>query len=291
MAGDKGTYRSVYSAIWDDPEFQAFDPLEKSVFLLLRTCRDCHFSCIFVCYLSMIYDRMPGVDRDRIDEAVQTLIRAGWIVYERPVLWIVKGLRNDPNYVPGNDKQAKGAASHLRTLPKLQVVIDFAKFYGIDAPFDASSVGHRMGIDAGIDGGIGGAPKQGTGTGTGSGTEKDRIACGPAESPDTPAPTEGWPEAIAPVPAKLKALLLHKTDLLDPAYWQRLLAWSDSLAPPLDLFPQLDGYAAWLSAQPKSRQHKNLRQGFRNWCATKARWNENGARREAARLSASGGRR
>jgi len=32
MPSEKGTYRSIYSAIWEDPEFQASDPDTMLVF-------------------------------------------------------------------------------------------------------------------------------------------------------------------------------------------------------------------------------------------------------------------
>ena len=133
MPAEKGTYRSIYSAIWDDPEFQEFAPLTQTVFLCLRTFKECNFPCIFVFYPEDLYKRMPKVPRPSIDEGIEELVKDAWIAYEKPVLWIVKGFRNEPNRVPKNSKQIAGVVAILKSLPKLKIVEDFAKYY--DIPF------------------------------------------------------------------------------------------------------------------------------------------------------------
>lgn len=136
MAGEKGTYRSIYSAIWEDPEFQSFGPDMMLVFLSLRTGRECNFPCIFPFYLGTLSERMK-LPQEKIDAAFNALIEAGWIAYERPILWIRKGLRNDPNFVPQNSKQIYGISNILNSLPKLDIVKEFATYYQIPSGSDA----------------------------------------------------------------------------------------------------------------------------------------------------------
>jgi len=137
MTPEKGQYHSIYSAIWDDPEFQSFSPTTQTVFFCLRISRECNFPCIYPHYHSTLYERLPKANPADIDSAVKKLIAADWIRYERPILWIVKGLKNAPTFAPRNTKQILGIANILKSLPKLQIVDDFASFYGIPYGPDA----------------------------------------------------------------------------------------------------------------------------------------------------------
>jgi len=181
MAAEKGLYRSIYSAIWEDPEFQAFDPDMMVVFFSLRTCRECNFPCIFSFYRPLLYERIPKMSPERIDAAFDRLIEAGWVQYERPVLWIVKGFKNEPSRVPKNQKQIDGVRNILNSLAKVRIVTRFREHYGFPAP--PPDAGIHEGMDAGMDEGMDappsgrnegrqGASKQRTGTGTGTGKGK-----------------------------------------------------------------------------------------------------------------------
>lgn len=137
MPPDKGQYRSIYSCIWEDPEFQAFDPVTQNVFFCLRTSKDCNFPCIYTFYRTTLYERMSTSEPSDIDAGWDALTAAGWIRYERPVLWIVKGLRNEPSFVPANSKQIHGIANTLRSLPKLAIIQEFSDYY--DIPIEAAA--------------------------------------------------------------------------------------------------------------------------------------------------------
>jgi hypothetical protein len=169
MPGEKGSYRSVYSAIWDDPEFQAFNLLTRQVFFYLRTNKDCNFPCIYVFYPSIISEYFPDVKQSAIDKAWDTLSHTLWIAYQRPVLWIVKGLKNEPNYSWKSDQQKTGIVNILKTLPKLQILNEFAEYYEIDYKPEIAKIPSPIPytppspLPMGI---------QGTGTGTGEGTGK-----------------------------------------------------------------------------------------------------------------------
>jgi uncharacterized phage protein (TIGR02220 family) len=131
MPPEKGQYRSIYSSLHEDPEWQSFDPMTQLVFFCLRTSRDCNFPCIYTFYRTTLYERMRTSEPSDIDAGMDALVAAGWIRYERPVLWIVKGLRNEPSFVPANSKQIHGIANTLRSLPRLDIIQEFADYYEI----------------------------------------------------------------------------------------------------------------------------------------------------------------
>lgn len=197
MRPEKGTYRSIYSSIWDDPEFQSFDPITQLVFLCLRTWRDCNFPAIYVMYRSQVYERMPNVPAIAIDAAIDALASSGWIRYERPVLWIVKGLKNEPAFSLNNQKQVIGISKIIHSLPSLQIVKDFASMYGI--PYRKNSPTHSP-HHSPTDSPPIPLPKQGKGKGEGKGKEdlatvasrqhsdKDNGTGGVARSPEDRTP-------------------------------------------------------------------------------------------------------
>lgn len=137
MPPEKGAYRSVYSCIFDDPEFQSFDPIAQLVFFYLRTNKDCNFPCIYTFYRATMYERLKTSEPSDIDAGMEALEAANWIRYERPIIWIVKGLKNEPSFVPANSKQIHGISNTLRTLPRLGIVQEFVDYYGI--PMDVTS--------------------------------------------------------------------------------------------------------------------------------------------------------
>jgi len=211
MPGAKGAYRSVYSAIWDDPEFQGFSPTAQLIFLHLRTSKECNFPCVFVWYRSTLYERMPMMDQALIDAGIEELLQAGWIRYDRPVLWITKGLKNEPSFVPSNEKQVSGIANIIRTLPKVRLVSDFASMYDIPygssgspphAPMQAPSM--PPSIQASMRAG-----KQGKGKGSGSGKGKEDLdlpvdnsaqsasATGAKHGPDEPVKASSGPAPLS----------------------------------------------------------------------------------------------
>lgn len=192
---DKGQYRSVYSAVWDDPEFQAFTSTAKLIFFCLRTSASCNFPCIYSHYHSMIHERLPDLIDEVIDKGIHDLIDAGWIKYERPVLWIVKGLLNEPNYVPKNEKQRSGIMRILKGFPKLKIVNDFREYYGfIGEGNDPLFEKIHEGIDEDIDEGI----EAGKGRGKGKGKRQDIGASADASAPDLlpEEMTKSWNEEI-----------------------------------------------------------------------------------------------
>jgi len=134
---EKGAFRPIYSSIWDDAEFQSFDDTEKLVFFHLRTSRFGNFPCIFVCYPEVIARHLRKQARV-IGRALEGLSKALWIALDGEVVWIVKGLRNDPIFTSQNVNQMKGIASALKSLPKRQVVKNFCDFYRIPEEYRPS---------------------------------------------------------------------------------------------------------------------------------------------------------
>ena len=134
MSGEKGSYRSIYSSIWDDPNFQGLPPITQLVFVHLRTCPECNWPCIFPFYKSLLQSRFPDIEPSVLDESWDALCLppSRWIVYERPILWIRKGLRFEPTYTPALPNHKLGVIAILKTLPKLDIVNEFATYYRLD---------------------------------------------------------------------------------------------------------------------------------------------------------------
>jgi hypothetical protein len=144
MKKERGNFRPVYTSIWDDEDFKSFDSDTKVVFFNLRTSRFGNWPCIYVMYPENVAAQ-TGIPLKKVMGSLMTLSMRSWIAHVPPVVWIVKGLRNDPNWNSGNPKQVKGIEDQLRSLPKSPLVARFCKFYGLsflwvssDDPIDES---------------------------------------------------------------------------------------------------------------------------------------------------------
>lgn len=192
---EKGDYRSIYSLIWDDPEFQSFPPITQLVFLHLRTCPECNWPAIFNFYPSLLKERIAAPARE-IDRAWETLLERGWIRYERPILWIVKGLRNEPSFSFSNSNHVASVIKVVKSLPKLNILNEFARYYGLSFSVECIRKPGRNPMGDGMPNGMGdgmgdGIPNamgdHGNGNGNGNGN-KSGSAPPPPETGDGPPP-------------------------------------------------------------------------------------------------------
>jgi len=249
----KGAYRSVYCSIWDDPEFQGFSPHAQLVFFSLRTCKECNFPCIFTFYPSSIIERMPKVPYEDIMVGWEELVAAGWIKYQRPVLWIVKGLVNEPNFGPKNPKHILGIQNILNSLPKLEILNDFRKYYRFRMP---KGRGTDTGIDTHADQGEGEGEGEGEGN-NGGGNAVDIEALVPK---------------LRPCPKITEAV----KDMTDEEYdrWVRFAynlildhkkvdEWREAF-PNVNVFHELNKASDWLLNNPHKRRSHAF-QYYGNW--------------------------
>lgn len=134
MKKERGNFRPVYTSIWDDEDFKSFDSDTKVVFFNLRTSRFGNWPCIYVMYPENVAAQ-TGIPLKKVMGSLMTLSMRSWIAHIPPVVWITKGLRNDPNWNPGNSKQVSGIEEQLRSLPKNPLTARFCKFYGLSFPW------------------------------------------------------------------------------------------------------------------------------------------------------------
>lgn len=148
MGDDKGYYRPIYTAIWDDEDFRTFDTNTKLVFFNLRVNRFGNFPCIYVCYLDTVASQ-TGLPLKAVKRAIDTLCDRQWIAYQYPIVWVIKALKNDPNWSPNNQKQVKGVVDIIKSLPKSEIVAKFISYYELDIgyryPIDSPSIPYGIG--------------------------------------------------------------------------------------------------------------------------------------------------
>jgi hypothetical protein len=130
---DKGEFRGIYVALVDDPEFQDLSADARAVFYPLKL--KLGKSGIAVFYEESL-PRLTGMPSERVRDAIRELSEANWLHVERNVFWLRNGLRYDPSNPLQQPNHRKAIEAHLTTLPKLQIVNDFAVHYGLVEPFD-----------------------------------------------------------------------------------------------------------------------------------------------------------
>ncbi len=137
----RGIYRAVYTSIWDDPEFRSFDSNVKLVFFNLRTSPLSNMPVIYHFYMEAI-EKQTGLSHRVIDRALDTLSDTHWIAIQDGIVWIIKGLRFDPNIVLTNKKHRIAIINIILGLPKMQIVKDFIDFYKLEIPYE---IGNTIG--------------------------------------------------------------------------------------------------------------------------------------------------
>jgi hypothetical protein len=144
---DKGEYRSIYVSFVDSWEFQQLSTAARMCLFLMKM--KLGKTGIDVFYPECL-PRLSGLPADACDAALAEL-QAGaepWLIVERNVFWLRNGLKYDPSKPLSNPNGRKGTADHLRSLPNLRIVKDFAAYYALPeagspalsgSPFEAPS--------------------------------------------------------------------------------------------------------------------------------------------------------
>jgi hypothetical protein len=131
----QGSYKPLFSVIWDHPDFQNLTPEAQRLFLFLRTNRHVNFICLYLIYPDTIHRALNpsggrGIGRG-IDRAMLELIEQKWIDYVEPVIFVVNGLKYSGNCFPPNANQLKGVEGLLKSIPKNPLKEKFLDYYGI----------------------------------------------------------------------------------------------------------------------------------------------------------------
>jgi hypothetical protein len=128
----RGTYRGIFSAMVDDPDFQALSPQARHVFLTLRVSPQLGPAGIFRYYPAV----QTGLDGDELAKALTELEAHFWVVREGPILWLRNALLHDPSIRLSDMKHRKTVEKWVAGLPKLGIVLTFCEYYKITRPFE-----------------------------------------------------------------------------------------------------------------------------------------------------------
>ena len=137
----------MYTAIVDDPEFLAMGVDGMLLY--------------FFCKLQL---GPTGIDRlrraelmeqlnagpevwseERLAQAFAKALKYRWIVHQGPIVWIRNALLYERTLNRGHKLQRQGIESHLRSLPRLVLVNEFAAYYEFDLPFPELGLDNRVG--------------------------------------------------------------------------------------------------------------------------------------------------
>ena len=131
----RGVYRGIYSALADDPDYQALSPNGRLVLLTARICKQAGPAGIFRYYPTLLAEQ-TGLTVKAVEAALADLEAGDWIRREGPILWIRNALRHDPSLHLANGKHRTAIEEWLKELPRLGIVLTFCDYYQISKPFD-----------------------------------------------------------------------------------------------------------------------------------------------------------
>lgn len=133
MSDERGDYRSIYCAFWDDADLHALGHLEYRVLTTLKGTLNA--AGIGVVYLNQLAERCHATP-DQVRGAMDNLAKPmrgkkrGWIVREGNIAWIVNGLKYEPTLYSKNPKHRTFLAKRLLApLGNRPIVEAFKRYY------------------------------------------------------------------------------------------------------------------------------------------------------------------
>jgi hypothetical protein len=128
-------YRGIFSAMFDDPDYQRLSPPARLTLLTMRLCSQVGIAGIFRVYVPVLAEQ-TGFSADQVEAALEELATSPsrvkpWIYREHGVVWIRTALRHDPTVRIADWKHLASVRRALEALPRVSIVARFRKFYGI----------------------------------------------------------------------------------------------------------------------------------------------------------------
>ena len=131
---DRGIYRSIYVALWDDPRFLELSPEERMILLYLRTSPLSNLIGLYRFYKEAICTH-TGLPDSLCNRVLDTLSHRDWIAIDQGLVWVKNALKYDPTVSLANPKHMQAVRTIVAGLPKLKIVADFCTYYGISIPY------------------------------------------------------------------------------------------------------------------------------------------------------------
>ncbi len=249
----RGSYRSVFSVIFDDPDYQKLTPHARLVLLTARQCQDAGPAAIFR-YYSETLAHQTGLTVLQVKQALAALTSSGWVLLDDHVLWVRNGLRFDPTITLANRKHRAAVIKGLSRLPKSPIVLKFCDYYKIEYPSGWPSIAMPF-----------------TETETETETERTTTTTSPAAT-DVRGPEWGTPEGLVllfnqHVPSGCPRVTMLTAGRRKKAT-QALQAFPTSETW-LSLCGEI-GRSAFLMGRRPSQDHPNFRATF-DWLLTKGK--------------------
>lgn len=130
MPQDRGTYRSIYTTLPDEPQFQDLTKDARGALLIMKISRDSTMAGIFIYYREP-FEARTGQTRRELALSLEELEAKKWIRREGRIVWIRNALRFDPKVNLENKIHRATVLKLLDGLPQQPIVDEFKIYYGL----------------------------------------------------------------------------------------------------------------------------------------------------------------
>jgi len=139
VSSPRGVYRSIFSALADDPDFRRLTPQARHTLLTLRISREAGAACIWLLEPATLA-RRTGYTIDDVLTSLTELSTSPsaekpWLFLEGELVWLRNGLRHDPTSRLTSPKHRQGIMNVVASLPRSPLVAKFCRYYKIPYPF------------------------------------------------------------------------------------------------------------------------------------------------------------
>ena len=143
---ERGDYRAIHTVLLESPEFVDMSAAAQLVWFHLKLRLGATGIDVIPAAEAVLSEatNLPPEDvRNALfelkgeppSEGIPNPPRMGWLMRERNVFWLRNALKFEPSRTLTNDNHRKNVLTHLRGLPKLKIVNDFADYYELVSPF------------------------------------------------------------------------------------------------------------------------------------------------------------
>lgn len=143
----RGTYRGIYTALVDDPDFRRLPSDARHTLLTLKASRINNLAGIMIFEEDheLTLKLQTGLPMARLKKALRVLEVRRWIIRDERILWFRNSLKFEPNYNRNNPKHVTAVMNILKSLPHSALINRFGEYYSIPyrLPNDKLSNGNR----------------------------------------------------------------------------------------------------------------------------------------------------
>lgn len=125
---DRGEYRGIHTVLLDGPNYQQLKSPARLMLLTLKLKLGPSGIAVIPAMLPALSE-LTGMTVLAVTDALGQLEQAGWLKTQGNIAWVINGLKYEPSISSKNANHRMSVMSYLASLPHLEIVDEFRRYY------------------------------------------------------------------------------------------------------------------------------------------------------------------